>query len=357
MSSTPRPSILVVDDTPANLVAMRRLLARMDADVVEAPGGNQALAATLDREFALILLDVNMPDMDGFEVAQHLADSEHTRETPVIFVTAAYADDMNRLKGYTHGAVDYIAKPINDVILQSKVQVFLDLYRGKRQLRENVQQLSELNRQLQEQMGERVRAEERARHEATHDPLTGVPNRALFMDRLRSALERAHRHGSCFALLYIDIDGFKPVNDRHGHHAGDLLLKAITARLCERLRKSDTFARMGGDEFAMIMEEQMDGPAAAVRAGEQLCELIRKPYGLDTGQDAGLRVEIGASIGVAFYPDHAGGKADEREALIRAADGAMYRAKRGGKNRTELAAKPEPGAADSPESVPAVPGP
>lgn len=336
--SPPRmPNILVVDDTPANLVAMRKLLKGMGANIIEAPDGNDALKATLEHEFALILLDVNMPDMDGFEVAQLLADGEHTRETPIIFVTAAYADDMNRLKGYSHGAVDYIAKPINDVILQSKVKIFLDLYRGKQQLRENVQLLSQLNQKLQEQMAERVRAEERARHEATHDPLTGAPNRALFMDRLNTALERARRHASHCALLYIDIDGFKPVNDRHGHHTGDLLLKAIANRVTERLRKSDTFARLGGDEFALIMEEQVDVPATAVSAGEQFCELIGQPYTLN----GGLTVKIGASIGVAVYPDHAAGAADEREAFIVAADAAMYRAKKGGKNRTVLAGKLE----------------
>lgn len=333
MSNDPRPNILVVDDTPANLVAMRMLLKGMESNVIEARNGNEALAACLDHDFALILLDVNMPDMDGFEVAQFLAGEERTRNTPVIFVTAAYADDMNRLKGYSHGAVDYIAKPINDVILQSKVRIFLELYRSKQALHRNVQELSLLNQQLHDQIGERIRAEERARHEATHDPLTGVPNRVLFMDRLDHALERSRRHSRPCALLYIDIDGFKPVNDRHGHPAGDLLLKSIATRMMERLRKSDTFARLGGDEFALIMEEQVDVPAAAVRAGEELGEIIRQPYELS----AGLTVEIGASIGVACYPEHGAGAADEREALIVAADAAMYRAKKGGKNRTVLA--------------------
>jgi diguanylate cyclase (GGDEF)-like protein len=327
-----QPNILIVDDTPANLVAMRKLLKGMDAKLIEANNGNAALAACLDQEFALILLDVNMPDMDGFEVAHYLGDEERTRDTPIIFVTAAYADDMNRLKGYANGAVDYIAKPINDVILQSKVRVFLDLYRSKQILRENVSQLSALNRQLKQEMEERARAEERARHEATHDPLTGVANRVLFMDRLQLALDRGRRSNHPFALLYIDIDGFKAVNDHHGHQAGDLLLKAITQRLSERLRKADTLARLGGDEFAVILEEQMDQPAAAVKSAEALCTLVQQPFDLD----GGLQVQVGASVGVALFPDHASGE-DAREALIRAADKAMYRAKKGGKNRVELA--------------------
>ena len=123
--------------------------------------------------------------------------------------------------------------------------------------------------------------------------------------------------------------------DPPGQARADLwIIQAIARRMTERLRKSDTFARLGGDEFAMIMEEQVDVPDAALQAGEEFCRRIREPYALD----GGLVVEIGASIGVACYPMHIGGAADEREALIVAADAAMYRAKRGGKNCTVLAA-------------------
>lgn len=333
------PRILVVDDTPANLVAMRRLLSRVDAVLVEAGSGNEALAATLDNEFALILLDVNMPEMDGFEVASYLAGEAHTRETPIIFVTAALVDDLNRLKGYSFGAVDYIAKPINDTILLSKVKVFLDLYRGKQQLRALLGELNERNRQLQAEIAERRRAEDQVRHQATHDGLTGLPNRSLFMDRLGQALERSRRGQRAFALLYIDIDGFKPVNDTHGHQAGDQLLQAIAVRMAQRVRQSDTVARLGGDEFAVILEESVDSPGVALQTAEQMCELLRQPYAINHG----LRVEVGASIGVSCYPEHAAGAADAREALIRAADNAMYRAKRSGKNRSVLAPPPPPG--------------
>jgi PleD family two-component response regulator len=162
-----RPKVLVVDDTPANLVAMRRLLARMDCTVIEASSGNEALSACLDHEFALILLDVQMPDMDGFEVATLLQENEQTLSTPVIFVTAAYKDDLHRMHGYTVGAVDYIAKPVDEFILLSKVKVFLDLYRTRSAL---------------------AAAEAKARHLAMHDQLTGLPNRLLFADRLDGAL-------------------------------------------------------------------------------------------------------------------------------------------------------------------------
>jgi len=329
----PQPKILVVDDTPANLLVMRRLLAKVDAELIEAVNGNGALAASLDHEFALILLDVQMPDMDGFEVAEFLSQEEHTRNTPIIFVTAAYADDMNRIKGYGSGAVDYIVKPINDVILLSKVRVFLELYRGKQQLRGLLAELDQRNRQLQEEIGERQRLEQLARHQATHDLLTALPNRMLFLDRLGKSMERAERRGSPCALFYIDIDDFKPVNDRYGHQAGDELLKAVSQRMLEAMRKADTVARLGGDEFAAIMEEPTDA-ADALLAAQRMAESLRKPYLLDLhDHPAPVEVRVGASIGIALYPQHAG----DLDALVRAADGVMYRAKKAGKNQCVVA--------------------
>ena len=329
----PRPKILVVDDTPANLLVMRKLLAKVDADLVEVSNGNAALAASLDHEFALILLDVQMPDMDGFEVAEFLSQEEHTRNTPIIFVTAAYADDMNRIRGYGSGAVDYIVKPINDAILLSKVRVFLDLYRGKQELRRLLAELDQRNQQLQLEIAERQRLEELARHQASHDPLTGLPNRMLFLDRLGKTLARAERRGVSCALFYIDIDDFKPVNDRYGHTAGDELLKAVSQRMLEAMRKVDTVARLGGDEFAAIMEEPAD-QADALLAAQRLADSVRKPYRLELRDHAEpVEVRVGASVGIALFPQHA----TELDALVCAADAVMYRAKKAGKNQCVVA--------------------
>jgi diguanylate cyclase (GGDEF)-like protein len=336
------PKILVVDDTPANLVAMRRLLRNSGARVIEAASGNEALAACLDHEFAMILLDVQMPDIDGFEVAALLSEEARTRETPIIFVTAAYGDDLNRLKGYKHGAVDYIAKPVNDVVLLSKVRVFLELYNGKRMMRDLLSVLGQRNAALEREVAERKRLEELARHQAGHDALTGLPNRMLFMDRLSQAVGRSERRHDGFALLYIDLDGFKPINDRYGHLAGDLTLKQIATRMVQGVRKSDTCARLGGDEFAVIMEGAPEGEAQ--RLGENLCNLLRQPFEIDLEQGGRVQVQVGASIGVALLPefDPAGATSQTREArmegLIRVADEAMYAAKRAGKNRVVVAA-------------------
>ncbi|SEM31107.1 diguanylate cyclase (GGDEF) domain-containing protein [Luteibacter sp. UNCMF331Sha3.1] len=324
-----RPKILVVDDTPANLVAMRRLLARTEADIFEASSGNEALALFLDHQFALVLLDVNMPEMDGFEVAQFISEADHLGETPIIFVTAAYADDINRIKGYTAGAVDYIAKPINDVILQSKVKIFLELYRARALLQQALDELSLRNEQLTSEVAERTRMEQLVRHQATHDALTGLPNRLLFRERLEASIAAANDGGGPFALAYIDIDGFKGVNDGHGHAAGDELLKAIAARIDTRTRGTDTVARLGGDEFAVLLQGAADGGSAMARC-QTLCDAVAEPYTLQVGNDR-VPAHVGASIGVTLF--HAGAGYDD---VVAAADGAMYEAKRSGKNRCVL---------------------
>ncbi|BFI96945.1 MAG: diguanylate cyclase [Rhodanobacter sp.] len=327
-----RPKLLIVDDTRANLVAMRRLLGDCGAELVEATSGNEALALCLEHAFALILLDVNMPDMDGFEVATLLGETEQLRDTPIIFVTAAHADDLNRLKGYSSGAVDYIAKPINDAILRSKVRVFLDLYSARMQLRQTLAELSERNRLLQEEIAERQRVEAQVRHQATHDMLTGLPNRALFHERLRDAVAPSTADGRSFALAMVDIDGFKAVNDTHGHPVGDALLKAIAGRLREHVRADDTVARLGGDEFALILEDATELPLLLQRC-QQLCDTLAVPYPL-TGSAGEVLARVSASIGIALW--RPGMTSDE--ALIQAADHALYDAKRAGKNRCLLAA-------------------
>ncbi|HEX4871498.1 MAG TPA: diguanylate cyclase [Nevskiaceae bacterium] len=188
------------------------------------------------------------------------------------------------------------------------------------------------NRRLREEMLERERAEARAHHLATHDPLTGLANRALFMDRLSSAIERSRRRQEGFVLAYIDIDGFKPVNDQHGHHIGDALLCGIAERLSARLRSEDTLARLGGDEFAIILERTLQPPERAVQVCSEIVEGLFEVFELPA-PGGRVTVRVGASTGVALHPVHG----SSRDELIVAADGAMYRAKRAGRGRCEMA--------------------
>lgn len=319
---TTRPKILVVDDNPANLLVVRRLLSKFDVDLVEASSGNDALRATLDNEFALILLDVYMPDMSGFEVADFLLQEELTRQTPVIFVTATYADDLHRLKGYGFGAVDYMAKPVDGTVLLSKVHVFLELYRSKVALREALTELSARNRQLENEIIERKRIEEEMRHLATHDALTGLPNRVLFMTRLNEAISESQSQGTRFALIYLDIDAFKQVNDEHGHSAGDAVLNSLADCLRGHLRDCDTAARLGGDEFAMIVKDMADADAAMKLACAIDAEL-KQPL-LHRQELRDLQLSLKSSIGVAVFPEDGA----TPDTIVVAADQAMYASKR-----------------------------
>jgi diguanylate cyclase (GGDEF)-like protein len=321
-STAPRPKILAVDDNPANLLVIRRVLAKLDVEIVEAPCGNDALKATLDAEFALVLLDVYMPDINGFEVAEILSQEESTRQTPIIFVTATYADDVHRLKGYGFGAVDYMAKPLDATILLSKVQVFLELYRHRVALRDALNELSERNRQLELEVEQRKQMEEEMRHLAMHDMLTGLPNRALFMDRLESAYHRATRRNGMFALVYVDVDRFKEVNDTWGHAAGDAMLVELATRLRGTLRDNDTVARLGGDEFALVLEELEDIEIGRLRL-ERLKKALQAPMSY-LHNDENVTLNIAASIGLAVYPEDGA----EVNALLHAADQAMYLVKR-----------------------------
>ena len=165
------------------------------------------------------------------------------------------------------------------------------------------------------------------RHMAQHDPLTGLPNRALFSDRVLSLLAYAKRHDRRFAIIYLDLDGFKPVNDRYGHAAGDKLLQQVARRLQDSVRASDTVGRMGGDEFVVLVSE-LNGVDAALTLAEKIRHAVHKPFTID-----GHTLTMSCSLGVSVYPEDGH---DEIE-LTRRADEAMYRAKDAGRNRVACA--------------------
>jgi O-ureido-D-serine cyclo-ligase len=207
----------------------------------------------------------------------------------------------------------------------SKVRVFLDLYRSKSALRNALSDLSERNRQLEREIAERRAAEEQVRHLAHHDVLTGIGNRLLFITRLEAAIARARATDSRFALAYLDIDGFKPINDNHGHAAGDQLLKLIANRLRANLRYEEATARFGGDEFAVILD--INDAMAIERRVEEIATAVLEPYDIYSPiTGAHVKVDISGSIGVALFPRDG----TDSEAMIHAADSAMYAAKRNG---------------------------
>lgn len=162
---------------------------------------------------------------------------------------------------------------------------------------------------------------------AMRDPLTCLFNRRQFNEALEREIASAKRRGGCFTLLLLDLDGFKPVNDHHGHHAGDAVLRAVAERLDSQARSNDTVARIGGDEFVLICPDLCDESSAVV-VSERLLNLLNEVIPLEVGW-----AQVGASIGIAFYPAHA----HTVDGLIRAADQAMYAAKQAGRNQWAFA--------------------
>ncbi|OLF50993.1 putative bifunctional diguanylate cyclase/phosphodiesterase [Pseudomonas chlororaphis] len=427
----PRPGeassvLLIVDDYPENLISMRALLQRHDWQVITAASGIEALSLLLEHDIDLVLLDVQMPEMDGFEVARLMRGSQRTRLTPIIFLTANEQSKDAMIKGYASGAVDYLFKPFDPQILKPKVQALLEHQRNRRALQrlshdlENARAFNAsvldnaaegilvvdesgtirfanpavsrlLNAQVSElegsglldylhkphvpqwaeselyasyRKGETYRlhdatlrtvpgqqvsvalscaplpSEQKAmvvtlldmsevRHlhqqleyQAVTDPLTGLLNRRGFYQTVESVLVRSERSDKSLVLLYMDLDGFKRVNDSLGHDAGDRVLRWVSEQLKACLRSFDILARMGGDEFTALLE--LEFPEQAAKISEKLIERISICQQID-----GLEVALGASIGIAIYPD-CGSNLD---GLMRAADIAMYEAKRAGRQQ------------------------
>ncbi|MGR9013523.1 MAG: EAL domain-containing response regulator [Gammaproteobacteria bacterium] len=421
---TTTAKILIVDDNPNNRLAIRTILKGIDAQLEEADNGFDALTMAIESEYALILLDVQMPEMDGYEVCEQLRADRRTVDTPVIFLTAAYKENSDKMRGYSAGATDYLTKPLDDHILKAKVHVFLRLYRQYQQLQENNAALSlaasvfesqqgimisnadniiiRVNKAFteitgytsEEALGEDPRLLKSGRHDtdfyrglwqailnagswqgeiwnrrktgevypewltitpvkndkaithyigtmtditeykmaeeeihrlAFYDPLTGLPNRRLVMERLQYGIDSCLRDGKLMALMMLDLDNFKPVNDSLGHLAGDELLQQVAKRLLDRLRNIDMVARLGGDEFTVLLEGITHVDDAASVAKSIIADL-NKPFYLDP--DRKQEVRIGVSIGISLYGKH--GKSPE--SLLDHADAALYKAKDNGRN-------------------------
>jgi diguanylate cyclase (GGDEF)-like protein/PAS domain S-box-containing protein len=430
-----RPAILVVDDNASKRVALRAMLAPLGHAVVEANSGRAALGAVLRENFAMILMDVRMPTMDGYETAKLIRQRSQSALTPIIFVTSFGCDETETAAAYASGAVDFIFTPILPEVLRSKVSAFVDLFVQSRELERSLESITTLNAALRDSevriqtvldnvvdgifvldedgvitsinrsvsrlfgydldepigqpfsfmiaperqrelcipqsaqerlatgrrtpnratetlgrrrdrstfpmevergemkhgdrrftlavvrdISERKTHTEALEHQALHDALTGLANRTLFCEHVSQALASAKRANGPRAVLVMDLDGFKQVNDRLGHDHGNLLLTQVGNRLVGALREIDKVARLGGDEFAILPGGATDLAAAAAVAWkiEQLCE----PDFVINGEAA----HVSASVGIALFPEHGTTTAD----LLRRADLAMYDAKRTG---------------------------
>lgn len=296
-----RQKILVVDDAETNLMILSNLLAE-EGEIISATDGVQAIALAESDLPDLILLDVSMPGMDGYEVCRRLKSDIRTRDIPIVFVTGR-TEDNDQEKGLSLGAIDYILKPYSPLIVLARIRNHLALQKAHRDLKAANAELTRL---------------------ATTDFLTGVWNRRRFMELGEAEVARVRRSGRSFGMAMMDVDHFKSVNDTHGHDAGDNVLRALAEACVDRLRNVDIVGRMGGEEFALILPET--DPQGAMLTVERLREYLG---GLAIPIDSGT-LNVTVSIGVTTVRD----PSDTIEGALKRADEALYKAKGSGRNRT-----------------------
>ena len=438
--------VLVVDDNPAERLAVRAMLAPLGHSVVEADSGRAALRAVLRQDFAVILMDVRMPTLDGFATATLIRQRGRSALTPIIFLTAFGRDEIETAGAYASGAVDFIFAPILADVLRAKVSTFVDLFVQARELQGSLASITALNAALRDsevraravlqnvadgivtagegglietfnrsarrlfgyredevigqplqfiiapshredfaeplragwslltandipaeptetvgcrkdgscfpiemgmsqmQIGERTftigcirdisgrKAYTEALEQRTLlDDVTGLPNRALFGDRMDRAIADAERAEQPRGVLLIDIDEFRAFNDSLGRDRGDELLRTIADRLRSAVRNSDTVARMGGDEFGILPSDETD-----VETAEAIAWKVRTAFD-EPFLIGGHVLDVRASIGIAFFPQHGRTTAD----LLRRASLAMREAKQSGSGLGIFVAEPE----------------
>ena len=354
-----RPAtVLIIDDTPVNLGVVVNALEDRGYRVIIAQEGEEGLERA---EFVLpdiILLDVMMPGIGGFETCRRLKANPLTRDIPVIFMTAL-ADMHSKIVGFSVGGADYITKPFQIEEASARINTHYSLFAAQKRLAaQNVQlqrevsvrqeaeqalqeandalesrvaertaELVAANQNLKQQIAERQLAEGQISFMAHHDALTGLPNRALLEDRLNQAIAQARRHpNELVGLLYIDLDYFKVINDSLGHLIGDQLLKETGVRLERSVRESDSVARFGGDEYVVCLAALAESGHAA-EAASKILECMNLPFDID-----GHELHVSASVGISLYPF------DGRDVttLIREAGTAMYHAKDKGRGNYQF---------------------
>jgi diguanylate cyclase (GGDEF)-like protein/PAS domain S-box-containing protein len=439
-------AILVVDDNPAERLAVRAMLAPLGHEVIEADSGRAALRAVLRQTFAVILMDVRMPTLDGYETAKLIRQRSKSALTPIIFLTAFGRDETETAGAYASGAVDFIFAPILADVLRAKVGTFVDLFVQSQQLQGSLDAITELNASLRDsevraravlqnvadaivtagegglietfnrsarrlfgyreeevvgqplqliispshhddfsesararwnllhakdipaeptetvgcrkdgscfpmeigmsqmQIGERTFTigcirdisdrkayTEALEHRSLHDELTGLPNRTLFSDRVDRAIAAAYRADESRAVLVVDLNGFRAINETVGRETGDALLRAVAERLRATVHQSDTVARLGGDEFG-ILPSGPTGIETAAGIAWRLRDAFEQPF-----LPAGKVVDVRASIGISFFPQHGRATAE----LLHRANLAMLEAKASGRGLAVFVSEPE----------------
>ena len=299
-------SILIVDDRKANVQMLEQMLREAGYRSITSTMDPHAVCALhRDNHYDLILLDLQMPGMDGFQVMEGLKEIETDGYVPILVITA---QPGHKLRALTSGAKDFISKPLDLMEAKTRIHNMLEVRLLYKQLEHYSREMESL---------------------ALHDELTGLPNRRLLMDRLSLAIAHARRNKRTMAVMYLDLDEFKQINDTLGHDAGDALLSLVAARLVAAVRQEDTVARLGGDEFVIALWE-LNHADAVSKLVSKVIQAVSQPYII---QDRSVSITV--SVGIGIYPTHG----EEVETLMKSADLALYEAKRTGKNDYRIATR------------------
>jgi diguanylate cyclase (GGDEF)-like protein len=343
--------VLIVDDSPTNLELLCDLLDDVGYEVLVAQNGESAIEKVRYTKPDLILLDVLMPGIDGFETCDRLQHMPEAEDIPIIFMTAL-SDTANKVKGLNIGAVDYITKPFQQEEVLARIQLHLRMRSLNQNLQQEIQErmateraLQQLTANLEKRIDERtadlrsalqelqqahldlLEREQKLQYQAFHDSLTSLPNRAWFMERLEQNIQRSSQESNyIYAVLFIDLDRFKVVNDRLGHLVGDELLRQVSFRLQDCLADNAQLARFGGDEFIILLEDAGDVDCATELA-ETIQEQLQVPLMVN-----GYKIYTGASIGITASTMNYRGATD----VLRDVDVAMYQAKVAGRGRYQV---------------------
>jgi two-component system cell cycle response regulator len=302
------PNLLIVEDNPADAKLIKSLLNSLACSISTVHSGEEALSICNNHKVDIMILDMLLPGLDGYEVVKKVKENASTQSTQIIVVTSLQ-DIESKIKGYEVGVDDFLMKPINFNEFRARVNSLIKKKAYHDKLMGNF---------------------EVAVQAAITDKLTGVYNNGYFQHYLKNELKRADRHHHPVSLLMLDIDNFKLVNDRHGHLAGDKLLKEIAAKLNQSIREVDVLARFGGDEFAIILPYTQKENAAAI------AERIRLSIeNCAVAVDDQTSITLSMSIGVADYAPGV----DTAHDVIQKADKALYAAKLDGKNKVCWAAE------------------
>ncbi|MQA91915.1 MAG: diguanylate cyclase [Gemmatimonas sp.] len=309
MAEQPAERILVVDDHPDNVEIINARLSSRGYAIETASNGEEALERVRENPPHLILLDVMMPVMDGFEVSRRIKKDPSLPFIPIILVTAR-GDTEDKVEGLDAGADDYLTKPVNFPELEARVRSMLRIKRLQDELDQKNRQLEEANRRL--------------RQLSITDGLTGLYNHRHVHELLHEETERRKGGGDDVSVVMLDLDRFKALNDTHGHPTGDVVLSETASILRENAREVDMIGRYGGEEFIAIL------PGTNEVAAAQFAERVRSALESYVFEHEGKQIRMTVSAGVASVK---GSRIDVPDELIKRADEALYEAKESGRNR------------------------